>query len=165
MRDKPLNAITVRELTETADINRSTFYAYYETIDQLVRQIEQEYAEKIISSFEKEEYNSPDFISRTISLFVETVIQDPEAAFWFLDPSVTGYGRKLVHDTAEAKFVPLWMGNRNISEIRARYSYEYIYDGCIGILTRWYEHPGEIDTKTLSETFRLLSENTLKLLH
>lgn len=50
LQNKSLGDITVKELTETADINRSTFYAHYETIDQLVMSIETENAEKILSS-------------------------------------------------------------------------------------------------------------------
>ena len=35
MREKPLNKITVTEICRLADVNRSTFYAYYTDIDQL----------------------------------------------------------------------------------------------------------------------------------
>lgn len=35
MREKPLNRITVTEICETADVNRSTFYAYYTDINDL----------------------------------------------------------------------------------------------------------------------------------
>lgn len=43
MREKPLNKITVREICETADVNRSTFYAYYADIYDLHAQIIKEF--------------------------------------------------------------------------------------------------------------------------
>ena len=43
MRDRPLNKITVREICEKADVNRSTFYAYYEDIYDLHRAILKDY--------------------------------------------------------------------------------------------------------------------------
>lgn len=39
MKEKPLNKITVREICEKADVNRSTFYAYYTDIYDLHQRI------------------------------------------------------------------------------------------------------------------------------
>lgn len=38
LKDKPLEYITVRELCETAGVNRSTFYLHYETIGDLLEE-------------------------------------------------------------------------------------------------------------------------------
>lgn len=40
LREKPLQGITVRELTERADVNRGTFYAHYKDIYDMVEQME-----------------------------------------------------------------------------------------------------------------------------
>ncbi len=42
MRDKPVAKITIKELCEKADINRTTFYAYYRDQYDLLRTIEDE---------------------------------------------------------------------------------------------------------------------------
>lgn len=42
LNTKPLNQITVTELTNLADINRSTFYLYYNDIYDMVEKIHQE---------------------------------------------------------------------------------------------------------------------------
>lgn len=39
MQTKPVQNITVREITEHADINRSTFYLHYQDVYDLVTQI------------------------------------------------------------------------------------------------------------------------------
>lgn len=41
MQNKPLNAITVSELSERADINRKTFYNHYDSIEQVLEGINQ----------------------------------------------------------------------------------------------------------------------------
>ena len=41
MNNKPLKEITVLELCKEANINRTTFYKYYEDIDDLVFKIEE----------------------------------------------------------------------------------------------------------------------------
>ena len=42
MRKKPITKITIKELCENADINRTTFYAYYTDQYDLLRKIEDE---------------------------------------------------------------------------------------------------------------------------
>lgn len=42
MKEKPINKITIKELCERADINRTTFYAHYSDQYDLLHQIEEE---------------------------------------------------------------------------------------------------------------------------
>ena len=42
MQEKPMNKITIKELCERADINRTTFYAHYTDQYDLLRSIEEE---------------------------------------------------------------------------------------------------------------------------
>ena len=42
LRDQPLGSITVKALCERADVNRSTFYAHYTSIEDLLHDIEDE---------------------------------------------------------------------------------------------------------------------------
>lgn len=45
LKEKPLRAITVRELTERADVNRATFYAHYHDIYDMCDQIRCEFTQ------------------------------------------------------------------------------------------------------------------------
>ena len=42
MREKPINKITIKELCENADVNRSTFYAHFSDQYELLNTIEEE---------------------------------------------------------------------------------------------------------------------------
>ena len=50
MQQKPFNRITVREICETADINRSTFYMHYKDIYELLDEIEEQVYQEIFFS-------------------------------------------------------------------------------------------------------------------
>lgn len=53
MKQKPISKITVKELCENADINRTTFYAHYTDTYDLLRKIEDEtlsWAEEMINN-------------------------------------------------------------------------------------------------------------------
>ena len=42
LNEKPINKITIKELADTANVNRKTFYAHYNSIDGIVNEIEDE---------------------------------------------------------------------------------------------------------------------------
>lgn len=48
IKEKPLEKITVREIAERAEINKTTFYAHYETVYDLVDQLQQEAVAEIL---------------------------------------------------------------------------------------------------------------------
>lgn len=48
IKEKPMEKITVREIAERAEINKTTFYAHYETVYDLVDQLEQEAVAEIL---------------------------------------------------------------------------------------------------------------------
>ena len=50
MKKKPLNKITIKELCENADVNRTTFYKYYGDQYSLVKEAEDELLEKTSES-------------------------------------------------------------------------------------------------------------------
>lgn len=52
MEAKSINSITVRELTEKVDINRSTFYLHYTDIYDMIEQMEQELINEFYNELE-----------------------------------------------------------------------------------------------------------------
>lgn len=68
--------ITVKELSDRAMINRKTFYLHYETLDDLLAELQQE----IVDSFTSQNisYKSMDDIKRIIRYFFEYADQMPK---------------------------------------------------------------------------------------
>lgn len=48
LRDKPVEHITVKELCELAELNRSTFYAYYNDVPELYQEMGSELAQALL---------------------------------------------------------------------------------------------------------------------
>ena len=53
VQTKPVEKITVKELSELAEINKTTFYAHYETIYDLVATLEQEITDMVIQNIDE----------------------------------------------------------------------------------------------------------------
>ena len=53
MSQKKINKITVKELTDLADVNRGTFYLYYKDIFDMVEQVETELFERFSDAYDE----------------------------------------------------------------------------------------------------------------
>lgn len=76
MRKKPISKITIKELCENADINRTTFYSYYTDQYDLLRKIEDEtlaWAKEAISSLisKTDKYESMKILEGIFQYFAE----------------------------------------------------------------------------------------------
>ena len=62
LQEKDVSKITVKELTERAEINKTTFYAHYETLPDLVNTLEAENIDYIINNLDQVQllYTNPD---------------------------------------------------------------------------------------------------------
>lgn len=47
LNPKKINQVSIKELTQTSNVARSTFYAYYDNIDNLLEKIENTFIEKL----------------------------------------------------------------------------------------------------------------------
>lgn len=50
--EKPYDKITVSDITRRADLNRGTFYAHFDSVDQLMRQTMDDLTEKVSASID-----------------------------------------------------------------------------------------------------------------
>ena len=56
IQEKDISQITVKELAETADINRKTFYMHYSSIQEVLDQMENEIMEKLLNLLDKYDF-------------------------------------------------------------------------------------------------------------
>lgn len=73
--DMDYDEITIKELTQRAQINRKTFYLHYGSLDDLLEELQQEIAENFISR--KVSYASMNDIRGLIRLFFEHAANMP----------------------------------------------------------------------------------------
>lgn len=62
LREKPLNKITVRELADKVDINRGTFYFHYSDVYDMVREMEEQFAQDFHEALDVPEQQASEFL-------------------------------------------------------------------------------------------------------
>jgi AcrR family transcriptional regulator len=138
LKDKPFGRITVKEITEHADINRATFYAHYRDCNDLMREVEKEMAQHVIEAVEQL-YKETDYQNDVVDALFDTLRKHKEMCMWFMDDQSTGYGKKLICDYAMHKCIPVWRERREISQEQAEWFFTYIYNGAFAFLKAWYD--------------------------
>lgn len=139
LEKKPLNEISVREISEIADINRGTFYLHYRDIYDMVERLQNEIFEEFNQIVDQHEpkANSEELfpmlvelmnlLSENASLAKVLIGKNGDAAF--VD--------KLKNVVREKCFIDVrkQFGIKNDAEFN--YFYHYIVSGCIGIFSEW----------------------------
>ena len=142
---KPLEKITVTDVCAAADVNRSSFYAHYQDIHALLRELEDEVLEHIPvpegpisadSSFPAALELYFDHVQQNARLFRALILRREDARF----------DRRLV-DAVMARNRPLLEGDAG------RYAYVFFVNGVVGLLREWL---GEGCTLSSREMARLV---------
>ena len=139
MEQKPINEISVKELTELVDVNRGTFYFHYADIFDMLKKMEEEFFE---------------YFSETL----QDTVPRGEAAYAYLKAifSVLGDNRAfckiMLGPNGDMQFVERI--KKLVSETCSHIWYEaapgadsakfemynaFIINGCIGIFQKWLE--------------------------
>lgn len=138
MREKGVKDITVRELSDLADINRGTFYTHYKDVFDLLEQIEQEMFEEFNDTISK--YSAQDvlenpglilsqiftFLGANSELCISLIGKNGDIAF--VDK---------LKDLVRHKFLYEWVGDDYIPN--KEYFCSYIISGFVGLIQYWLE--------------------------
>ncbi len=138
LEEKEISDITIKELCEKADINRSTFYAHYSDQYDLMCKIQDELIENV------EVYLTPYIHDEMEDVSVEIV----ERIFEYVRENAQ-ICRLLLSERGDLNFQKRVLNlvyGRYISELRktlalnredAEYVYAYSITGCIGVIQKW----------------------------
>lgn len=163
MADKPLEKITVSELAARADINRKTFYNHYATIQEVRRELDQQYIDTIFSFVEQTE---PEELTRDPSPFVHQLI-----SAMVLQPTRA----RLVFESGESVYLAEHMRSlvlpyvshvarrQNIPASYLNYALEYIVYGALAMLNSWVQAEYPLSPQELERVLSALIRSCTSL--
>ena len=154
-----VNKISVSELCDRADLNRSTFYAHYNEPKDLLIELEDDILQSTREHLEKIGAENDLGAHKYISSFLK-YIKDNDRQF-----------RTLLIDSADPDFrsrfmqqtIAQFIENLDISfspDVE-QYIYSYILNGSTGILIQWIRSNYECDEKTLCDLLFSINNSAL----
>ena len=162
MQQKSIKEISVKELVDEVDINRSTFYLHYTDIYQMLQKIEEDAMQNITEVMKKYplDSNNPDSVLQFIVQFFSIMDNDRDLCLALLGPHGDMAFVEQIEDLLAKTFLSHLPEKFPKNDPYIKYPYSFILNGCVGLIRTWLSGP---ETESPEQVARLtyhLIENT-----
>ena len=139
LQEKQINEITVKELTDLADMNRGTFYLYYKDMFYMLEKIEDGMFEALDAIVSLHEHDDVSQQTKPILLDLFRFIQDnQEMCRVLLSPHGDMNFLHRLNEVVREKCLKAWPNIRKEKgEADFDYHYSFVVFGCAGIIRAW----------------------------
>lgn len=162
MLKKSIKEITVKELVDEVDINRSTFYLHYTDIYQMLQQIEED-ALREISEVMKNcqiDSNNTDGAFFFIVQFFNIMDSNKELCRALLGPHGDMAFVERIENLIAGTFLSQLPEKFPKDDPNLKFAYAFILNGCIGLIRTWLSEPQQKSAEHMAELTYKLIENT-----
>ena len=160
MQQKSIKEISVKELVDEVDINRSTFYLHYTDIYQMLQKIEEDAMQNITEVMKKYPINSdnPDTVLQFIVQFFSIMDNDRDLCLALLGShGDMAFVEQIENLLAEPFWNDCWETAKNDPNIK--YPYAFILNGCVGLIRTWLSCPvKESPDQVARMTYRFIED-------
>ncbi|WP_062047713.1 TetR/AcrR family transcriptional regulator [Bacillus sp. JCM 19034] len=140
LQNKPINAISVKEICQLADINRSTFYAHYTDLYDLLQQIEEEIIQDIDNTLSTFTYDDKDnSLKVTIKLLEYIAANKDSCQTLFSENGSTTFQKKVIL-LAQDCTIGQWFSYNKIAPHIAEYISLFLVNGSICTIQQWLKN-------------------------
>jgi AcrR family transcriptional regulator len=152
MREHPISGISVKMLCETADINRSTFYAHYTDTSDLLCQIQQEITSELAeyvsqcAFFEQSNLNIQaihqilEYAKKNSDLFMVLLSENGDIAF-----------QKNIMLLAQQKTINEIRNMKNLERSTSEYLQVFVVTGALNVVEKWLKDGMRESTQEMAE--------------
>jgi AcrR family transcriptional regulator len=158
LNEKPISNITVKELCELADINRSTFYTHYGDQYDLLTQIEEEIIQDMTETLTKYDYQQDEETLRMTEKIFEYVAANSDICRTLLSEHGDSSFKKRVMKVAHEFTVKNWMSSYSIEDSEIfEYGSLFAVSGSIHVLEKWLNNGLDKSPKEIAEIITTLA--------
>jgi len=152
LEKKDISQITIKEICESADINRSTFYSHYSDQYDLMRKIENELFENVNSYLDK-------YINDENNVNLVEII---EKIFEYIKENAQ-LCKLLLSDRGDLNFqkrILMLVYDKNVKDLTkmgtitkedAEYIYSFTVTGCVGVIQKWLNDGMKKSPRSMAE--------------
>ena len=154
MQTQDLISISVTAICETADVHRSTFYNYYTDPADLLRDIEQDFLDRIPAPPQVMDKQNQEKLLAVTAEFFDFIRENKKMIqTLFNESSGNNFTARLVDHLCNG-YIPV---DGEIDELTANYKRLYIAHGTVGMLREWVNEDCFVSSETIAEMMYSLS--------
>lgn len=140
MERLPISKISVKMICETADINRSTFYAHYKDQYALLRAVQQEIVAEVEGQISKAQFSE---VSDDAVTVIVRILEYGRQNAALLKVLLSENGDSAFHSElmrlAQEKVMEEFRGERSLPPRTMQYLERFALSGLLSIMRRWLE--------------------------
>ncbi|WP_413375930.1 TetR/AcrR family transcriptional regulator [Alkalihalobacillus sp. 1P02AB] len=147
--EKPITKVTIKELCERADINRSTFYSHYKDQYELLYKIEEEIIEEMYLTLSQHNFTTESETLQLTKKIVEYVAEKSEVCQTLLGDHGSNSFQKRVMAITHELLIKKWTEENHLPLKSSKYIALFTVSGSIQVIQHWLaegmkESPEEI---------------------
>lgn len=158
LQTKQIFSITVKEICERADINRSTFYAHFTDQYDLLKQIEEELIEDMMSFLYAYDIDEEVEVLQMTEKLIEYFATKKTTCLTLLSQNSHSSFEQKVRDVAEQFIMAKQAQKLDIDNTTMKYISAYIISGSIEVMKVWLENNMVTPPKEIAQLIHNLSE-------
>lgn len=153
LKEKSIGSITIKEICELADINRSTFYAHFSSQYDLLNSIDEEFTEDMVKTLNQYNFSKEDEAYQMTMKIFEYIAAKSEICKLLLSENTEVQFQKKGMQIAKEYILKNWLTDKQIDPETYEYLSVFFVSGSIYTIKRWLEND---KNKTPSEMADLL---------
>nr|WP_096155569.1 TetR-like C-terminal domain-containing protein [Bacillus sp. FJAT-45066] len=161
MKEKPVSSITVKELCELADINRSTFYSHYTDQFDLLFKIEEEIIDDMNKTLGQYNYAKEEEALQMTEKMLEYVAENKDICHTLFSEHGDPSFQKRVMFIAHQFTVKNWMSSNTIEKETSEYISMFVVSGSIHVIKSWLDNGMDKSPKEMADLMIKLTNKGL----
>ena len=164
MQKKSIKEISVKELVDEVDINRSTFYLHYTDIYQMLQKIEEDAMQNITEVMKKYpiDPDNSDSVLQFIVQFFSIMDNDRDLCLALLGPHGDMAFVEQIENLLAETFLKRLPEKLPKNDPNIKYPYAFILNGCVGLIRTWLSCPVKESPDQVARLTYHLIENTIQ---
>jgi AcrR family transcriptional regulator len=133
---KPIDRVSIKEICDAADINRSTFYTHYADQYDLLHRVEQELLREINAYLDGYSLGQP---FQSIARIFEFIRENAKLCRVLLRENGDIVLQREIMMLVQRQSLQEWQKKAGLDQETADYICLFEVDGCLGIVQRWLQ--------------------------
>ena len=161
LKKKPIKQVTVKEICEEADINRSTFYSHYSDQYDLLNQIEEEFIHDMNETLTMYNQNKDEEAVQMTEKLLEYVAGNSDVCRTLFSENGDASFKKRVMLIASNHTVKSLIFDNKLDPQVLEYASLFTVSGSVSVIENWLETGMEKSPKELAQIFVKLTNKGL----
>jgi AcrR family transcriptional regulator len=140
LKNRPISNITIKEICEEADINRSTFYSHYSSQYDLLNAIEEEFIEDMVSTLNQYNFSKEEEALMMTEKILEYIAKKPDVCQILLSENSDVHFLKKGMGITQEFIFKNWLSDSRFDREAFEYINIFVVSGCIYVIKNWVEN-------------------------